>query len=326
MRSQAELGEECGITERGAGARQREAFKKLRARVIHAPDFLVKPDVEKAFIKKYFEYHDIFADAKPVELDETTKTELQSILDDKKTEIEKKLESAYGIVINKNEEETKKLQLKDLELSTRAYNALNRTDRANIKTVGDIINLDEKVFYEIRNLGTATADEVIEKVHSLGLRMKWERIEEVKTGLLTIELGLSVRSYNCLARAGLDNVDDIIALDEKKLIEIRNLGRKSADEVIKKIHSLGLKMKGEEDKANTDAELVDVVQELKTAYSDFKAKDKECDELKKQVKESKKRVQDNLESTKSSEINPNEKSETSEDSKPRDDSPAHDEL
>ena len=59
------------------------------------------------------------------------------------------------------------------------------------------------------------------------------------------DMDLSVRSYNCLKRAAINTVGEIVALDYEQATKIRNLGRHSLDEIIAKIHSLGLKMKWE---------------------------------------------------------------------------------
>ena len=54
------------------------------------------------------------------------------------------------------------------------------------------------------------------------------------------ELELSVRSYNCLKRANISTVEDLISKSESEMMKVRNLGKKSFDEVTAKIHSLGL--------------------------------------------------------------------------------------
>ena len=61
------------------------------------------------------------------------------------------------------------------------------------------------------------------------------------------ELDLSVRSFNCLKRAGIDTVEDLTNRTEDDMIKVRNLGKKSLEEVIQKLHSLGLDLKKEED-------------------------------------------------------------------------------
>ena len=54
------------------------------------------------------------------------------------------------------------------------------------------------------------------------------------------ELELSVRSFNCLKRAGIGTVEDLISRTESDMMKVRNLGKKSFDEVTAKLHSLGL--------------------------------------------------------------------------------------
>jgi len=61
--------------------------------------------------------------------------------------------------------------------------------------------------------------------------------------LITIEdLDLSVRSYNCLKRAAINVVGDLVNKTEEDMMKVRNLGRKSLEEVILKLDSLGLEL------------------------------------------------------------------------------------
>ena len=53
------------------------------------------------------------------------------------------------------------------------------------------------------------------------------------------ELDLSVRSFNCLKRAGINTVEDLTKKTEEEMMKVRNLGKKSLEEVINKLHSLG---------------------------------------------------------------------------------------
>ena len=60
---------------------------------------------------------------------------------------------------------------------------------------------------------------------------------------MTIEdLDLSVRSFNCLKRAGINTVEDLISKSEEEMMKVRNLGRKSLEEVLAKLHSLGFSL------------------------------------------------------------------------------------
>jgi len=61
------------------------------------------------------------------------------------------------------------------------------------------------------------------------------------------ELDFSVRSFNCLKRAGINTVEDLIMKTEDDMMKVRNLGRKSLEEVINKLESLGLALRDEEE-------------------------------------------------------------------------------
>jgi len=83
-----------------------------------------------------------------------------------------------------------------------------------------------------------------------GLEMMVEKEQEQKTKVLEMtidELDLSVRSYNCLKRAGINTVDELIQRDEVDMMKVRNLGKKSLDEVRQRLASLGLSLNKSED-------------------------------------------------------------------------------
>ena len=54
------------------------------------------------------------------------------------------------------------------------------------------------------------------------------------------ELELSVRAYNCLKRASINSMSELLKKSEHDLLNIKNFGKKSSDEVIEKLHSFGL--------------------------------------------------------------------------------------
>ncbi|MCQ2404936.1 MAG: DNA-directed RNA polymerase subunit alpha [Clostridia bacterium] len=65
---------------------------------------------------------------------------------------------------------------------------------------------------------------------------------------MTIEdLDLSVRSFNCLKRAGINTVEDLIQKSEEDMMKVRNLGRKSLEEVIHKLDSLGFALRSDDE-------------------------------------------------------------------------------
>jgi DNA-directed RNA polymerase subunit alpha len=63
------------------------------------------------------------------------------------------------------------------------------------------------------------------------------------------ELELSVRSYNCLKRAGINTVEELCNKTPEEMMKVRNLGRKSLEEVLEKLKELGLKLNSSEDPA-----------------------------------------------------------------------------
>ena len=77
-----------------------------------------------------------------------------------------------------------------------------------------------------------------------------EKDEDTKSQILEMtveELDLSVRSFNCLKRANIHKVSDLISKSEEEMMRVRNLGRKSLDEVIGKLTSLGLSLRQDEE-------------------------------------------------------------------------------
>ena len=74
--------------------------------------------------------------------------------------------------------------------------------------------------------------------------------DQAQTTVLSMtieELDFSVRSFNCLKRAGINTVEDLISKTEDDMMKVRNLGRKSLEEVINKLASLGLALRDDEE-------------------------------------------------------------------------------
>lgn len=77
-----------------------------------------------------------------------------------------------------------------------------------------------------------------------------EKEEEQKDKLLEMtieELDLSVRSYNCLKRAGINTVGELIQRNEEDMMKVRNLGKKSLEEVVNKLAELGLSLRKDDE-------------------------------------------------------------------------------
>ena len=77
-----------------------------------------------------------------------------------------------------------------------------------------------------------------------------EKEEEQKDKLLEMtieELDLSVRSYNCLKRAGINTVEELIQRNEEDMMKVRNLGKKSLEEVVNKLDELKLSLRKDDE-------------------------------------------------------------------------------
>ena len=108
----------------------------------------------------------------------------------------------------------------------------------------EAISLGAKILSEHLNLFIDLSD------HAKHTEIMVEKEETKKEKVLEMtieELDLSVRSYNCLKRAGINTVEDLTNRTEEDMMKVRNLGRKSLEEVLQKLHALGLSLALSED-------------------------------------------------------------------------------
>ena len=100
----------------------------------------------------------------------------------------------------------------------------------------DSIEELKRKIQEVKKLSIFIPQDINEQIEAL--------VGKEETSLIDLEL--SVRSQNCLTRAGLKTLKDITDKTEEELMKIRNLGRKSCKEIKNKVHELGLKLKDED--------------------------------------------------------------------------------
>lgn len=131
--------------------------------------------------------------------------------------------------------------------------------------VGQSIDYD-KLTLEVETNGTITAREIIalagkiinehvnlfielcENMSDMQIMVSKEEDEQVKVLEMPIEeMDLSVRSYNCLKRANINTVDDLIKKSKNDMLKVRNLGLKSIEEVVAKLQAYGLGLRDEEE-------------------------------------------------------------------------------
>ena len=131
--------------------------------------------------------------------------------------------------------------------------------------VGQSVNYD-KLTLEVETNGTTSAREIVSlagkivmehtnlfvelcaQMASSDILVSREEDKQIKLMELPIEeMDLSVRSYNCLKRAGINNVEDLIKKSRGDMLKVKNLGIKSIEEVIAKLESYGLSLRKDED-------------------------------------------------------------------------------
>ncbi len=131
--------------------------------------------------------------------------------------------------------------------------------------VGQSIDYD-KLTLEVETNGTITAREIVslagkiiqehialfvdlcEEMSDMNILVSKEEDKQVKVLEMPIEeMDLSVRSYNCLKRANINTIDDLIKKSKSDMLKVRNLGLKSIEEVIQKLATYGLSLRSDED-------------------------------------------------------------------------------
>ena len=108
----------------------------------------------------------------------------------------------------------------------------------------EIISLAAKIMQDHINLFVNLS----ETIKGMDILVKTEDDKQQQILKMVIEeMDLSVRSYNCLKRANIHTVEDLTKKTEDDMLKVRNLGRKSLDEVINKLDSYGLSLREQED-------------------------------------------------------------------------------
>ncbi len=167
-------------------------------------------------------------------------------------------EEAYDELERKEQEKLDQVlrtPVADFELSVRSRNVLARM---NIRTLGDLVQKTEPEMLAFRNFGETSLHEIRHLLTSKGLKLgmrrdeverrhKRERLALVMSDrdsrvLATpmSELGLSVRARRCMARLNIHTVGDLITRTVEELLEIKNFGHTSLNEVRAKLSEIGL--------------------------------------------------------------------------------------
>ncbi len=140
--------------------------------------------------------------------------------------------------VNYSVEDTRVGQITDYDKLTLEV----KTDKTI--TAKEAVSLGAKVLTEHLNLFKNLSEDILETEIMVE---KDERSKEKLLEMTIEELDLSVRSFNCLKRAGINTVGDLTSKTEDEMMKVRNLGIKSLEEVINKLNSLGFSLSSNED-------------------------------------------------------------------------------
>ena len=111
-------------------------------------------------------------------------------------------------------------------------------------TASDAVSMAARIMNEHLTLFI----DLSEKAKNAAIMVEKEETRKEKVLEMTIEeLDLSVRSFNCLKRASINTVEDLTNKSEEDMMKVRNLGRKSLDEVVAKLASLDLSLRDEDE-------------------------------------------------------------------------------
>jgi DNA-directed RNA polymerase subunit alpha len=108
----------------------------------------------------------------------------------------------------------------------------------------EALSLSAKIMNDLLGLFIDLSD----NTKNVEIMVEKENSAKEKVLEMTVEeLDLSVRSYNCLKRAGINTVEDLVNKSEDEMMKVRNMGKKSLEEVIQKLEAMGLILVHEEE-------------------------------------------------------------------------------
>lgn len=189
---------------------------------------------------------------------------IATLNDDAKLYMEIVLEKSRGYVISeKNKKPGQPIGMIPMDSTFTPILKVNYT--VENTRVGQITDYD-KLTLEVWTNGSIRPDEatslgakiisehlmlfinLTEHTNDVEIMVEKEEDKKEKVFEMTIEeLDLSVRSYNCLKRAGINTVEELVLKNEEDMMKVRNLGRKSLEEVQQKLDALGLGLRENED-------------------------------------------------------------------------------
>lgn len=170
-------------------------------------------------------------------------------------------------------------KIEKLSMSTRLHNCLRRT---GIDTVEKLLDFPTDKWAEVKNMGAKTIDEVKDLVASIktgdseytlrDYECVQEEDEEIRDDCGAFEksideMDFSVRAYNCLSRAGITNMSQIVTLSKEDLLNIKNMGINTVEEILQKTAAFEDEIKNQSvDKSNVPDEILHIADECSESY------------------------------------------------------------
>ena len=154
------------------------------------------------------------------------------------------------------------MSVNDFELSVRSRNCLKKM---NIKTLGDLTRVSEAMLLSSKNFGDTSLTEIKEMLSTKGLHLgqsleegaqqdirfrPQQQLTEEEQAILNkpvSDLNLSVRARKCMNRLGINSLGEVIQRSADELLESKNFGMTSLNEVREKLRQLGLSLRGDDD-------------------------------------------------------------------------------
>ncbi len=148
----------------------------------------------------------------------------------------------------------------DFELSVRSRNCLKKM---NIRSLGDLTRVTEQQLLSSKNFGETSLSEIKEMMTTKGLRLgqsleegvqydlryrgkqPMSEQEQAVLGKPVTELNLSVRARKCMNRLGINSLGELITRSADELLESKNFGMTSLNEVREKLNQFGLSLRGD---------------------------------------------------------------------------------
>ena len=260
--SQTQIAKKIGISKE----RVRQILLKAKRKIIYPTDtriqqldlenrvFDIDYDLQKKIIEEYFNIFDVFISNEPNVINEDDKNKLRNMLLDGIEKTKKRKKQVETIERMSKEQKIEILKAKFGEkINSSDFSIIQKWDKnykffSNLVINEDLLDYYDDLFdlykeclnseFVCEKIRGFIKEDILRKIKNWVFHKSTNPVAEMKIE----ELEFSLRTYNCLKRYGINRVQDLIGMSEDNFIKIRNFGRKSANEVIDKLETLGIEL------------------------------------------------------------------------------------